>query len=185
MVTGVIVASLIAGIVITAVLFIYVMRNHMVADITVDGDFESVNRAIKSAVPKFDGWSFPITTWEFYKSQLSKNLTYDNIRNMVIHFVCKPSHANKMLQLVPSMGGIMPCSWAVYETTDGKVHIAKMNINLMSKMYSGTIKEIMTDVAQTEKAMLSKIEQQLKNGNIRTKDSDKTDEQDRELVSVG
>ncbi len=138
-------------------IFVYFMRRYMVADYEVRGSFDSVNRAIMEAVPQFEGWSFPIERWEFYKSQLSKNLTYNNITNMVMHFVCKPSHANAVLRNDPTMGAIMPCTWAVYETTDGKVHIAKMNIGLMSKMYSGVIKEVMKDVAETESEMLNSI----------------------------
>jgi|GEM_PF-7065606 len=38
-----------------------------------------------------------------------------------------------------------------------------MNIALMSKMYSGLIGEIMTDVAKTEEAMLAKIKEIVKN----------------------
>ena len=76
---------------------------------------------------------------------------------MVMYFVCKPQHANSVLSVEPKMGGIMPCTWAVYETTDGEVYIAKMNIGLMSKLFSGVIGKVMKDVAQTEEEMLSKI----------------------------
>jgi len=81
---------------------------------------------------------------------------------MVMHFVCKPHHANRVLQVDPSLGAIMPCTWAVYETTEGKVYIAKMNIALMSKMYFGVIGEVMKDVARTEEKMLRKIKSILK-----------------------
>ena len=103
------------------------------------------------------GGGFPIGAWEFYKSQISKGFKYENIKNMKIHFVCKPAHANSMLRRYPYFGGIMPCSWAVYETKEGKVYIAKMNIALMSKIYPGFIGTIMKDVAETEKAMLARI----------------------------
>ena len=74
----------------------------------------------------------------------------------------------------------MPCSWAVYETTDGKVYISKMNIALMSMVYPGFIGKIMKDVAQTEKAMLSKIkdkkEQESPNINFSIQAKDKDDD---------
>ena len=151
------------GLVCGGLTFVYALRKYMIANLEIDGSFEDVEQAIKKVVPQFEGWSFPIPQWGFYKSQLSKNLNYDNITNMVMHFVCKPSHANTMLRTYPDMGGIMPCTWAVYQTADGKVHIAKMNIGLMSKMYSGTVKNIMTDVATTEKQMVERIRETVKN----------------------
>ena len=56
----------------------------------------------------------------------------------------------------------MPCPWAVYETKNGEVYIAKMNIALMSKMYFGVIGKVMKEVAETEKEMFSKIRRLVK-----------------------
>jgi len=140
------------------------MQKYMIAHYRIQGNFDDVEKAIKEVVPRFEGWGFPIADWQFYKSQLSKNLTYNNINSMVMHFVCKPAHANKILRVDPNFGGIMPCTWAAYETKNGQVYIAKMNIALMSKIYFGTIHRIMKDVAQTEKAMLSEIRETIKAG---------------------
>ena len=154
--------AFVAGLVGGGLVFMYAMRKFMIAEFKMEGSFESVNEAIKEAIAQFEGWALPIPSWQFYRSQLAKNLTYDNITNMIMHFVCKSSHANRILRVNPNFGGIMPCTWAVYETTDGKVHIAKMNIGLMSRMFSGTIKEVMADVAKTEEAMLEKVRQIIK-----------------------
>jgi len=159
--------GLAGGIICWMLAFTYVMKKYMIAHYRITGGFDDVEQAVRQVVPSFEGWGFPIPDWQFYKSQLSKRLTYDNITNMVMHFVCKPSHANKILKVDPNFGGIMPCTWAVYETSDGEVYIAKMNIGLMSKMYSGLIREIMKDVAKTEAAMLSRIKEKVKAG-VRT-----------------
>lgn len=159
---GIAVAA-VAGFVCGVFVFMFIMKKYMIAHYRIDGSFQEVEQAIKEAVPQFKGWSFPIPDWQFYKAQLSKNFTYDNITNMVMHFVCKSAHANKILKVEPNMGGIMPCTWAVYETKNSEVYIAKMNIGLMSKMYSGLIREIMTDVAKTEAAILSKVNEIIKN----------------------
>lgn len=149
--------GIVVGLIIAAVATIWVARKNMVVNYKINGSFEQVTKAIEEVIPSFPGWGFPIKSWEFYKSQLSKDLTYDNISNMVMYFVCKPEHANSVLSVEPKMGGIMPCTWAVYETTDGDVYIAKMNIGLMSKLFAGVTGTVMKDVAQTEEAMLSKI----------------------------
>ncbi len=161
--------SLIIGLVVAT----YIFKKNMIVTYRMDGSFDDVEGALKEVVPGFAGWTFPIPDWQFYKSQVSKGLTYKNIKNMVMHFVCKPVHANRVLQVDPSLGAIMPCTWAVYETIEGEVYIAKMNIALMSKIYFGVIGEVMRDVARTEEMMLERIRSILKNkkkGNFSTHD---------------
>ena len=55
---------------------------------------------------------------------------------------------------------IMPCRIGVYETVDGRVFISEMNMGLMSKMFGGTIAEVMGGVAEEEKEMLRDIVQE-------------------------
>ena len=172
---------LFGGVIIGLFAAAFIMVKYMIVTIYMPGmRFKEVDSKLREIVPQFKGWSFPIPPWEFYKSQIFKGFKYDNIKNMNIHFVCKPAHANSMLRKYPHSGGIMPCSWAVYETTDGKVYISKMNIALMSMVYPGFIGKIMKDVAQTEKAMLSRIkdkkEQESPNINFSIQAKDKDDD---------
>lgn len=149
----------VVGVIIGLLLASFAMTKHMISTFYVPGkSFAEVDEKIRDIVPQFEGWSFPMPTWEFYRSQIAKGFEYDNIRNMNIHFVCKPAHANTMLRKYPHFGGIMPCSWAVYETSDGKVYVSKMNISLMSRLYQGLIGRVMKDVANTESAMLANLE---------------------------
>ena len=71
---------LVAGLFLGGVIFVYLMRRFMMVAYKFDGTFDEVNEAIKNVIPQFEGWSFPISEWQFHKSQLSKNLTYDNIK---------------------------------------------------------------------------------------------------------
>jgi len=144
------------------VAMLLVFKKYMVVAHPIEGTFDVVTRVLKETVPEFEGWSLPIPEWEFHRSQLSKGLKYDNIRNMIMYFVCNPAHANKVLRKDPNLAGIMPCTWAVYETMDGRVFITKMNIGLMSKMYFGVIGEVMREVARTEKALLREIRRRVK-----------------------
>ncbi len=159
------IVGLLIGVAIVTVGVIYVTRNYMLVKYKVDGSFDKVTQAVEEVIPSFPGWGFPIPSWNFYKSQLEKNLVYDNITNMMLYFVCKPKHANSVLSVAPQMAGIMPCTWAVYETTDGSVYIAKMNIGLMGLLFSGIIKKTMKDVAQSEEQMFAKIREKLGSSN--------------------
>ncbi len=153
--------GIVLGVVLSGIIFVYLLKKYMMVSFEIEGSFEEVEETVKQVIPRFKGWGFPIPDWQFYKSQLSKGLSYDNIKNMVMHFVCKPVHANRVLKIDPKMAGIMPCTWAVYEDNDGKVYIAKMNIALMSKMYLGVIGEVMRDVAETEEKMLAMIKEKI------------------------
>ena len=176
---------LFAGIIIGLFTAAFIMVKYMIVTIYIPGmSFEEVNDRLKEVVPQFKGWALPIASWEFYKSQISKGFKYDNIKNMIIHFVCKAAHANSMLRKYPYFGGIMPCSWAVYETMDGKVYISKMNIALMSFVYPGFIGKIMKDVAQTEKAMLSRIKSKEGSENLRINSSTYTKDKNDNYAAV-
>ena len=154
--------GIVIGILVGLGIAVFIMRKLMLVHYELPGRFEDVEKAIQETIPSFPGWGFPISDWQFYQSQRSKGLTYKNIRNMVMHFVCKPQHANEVLSVDPNLGGIMPCTWAVYEKADGGVYIAKMNIALMCKMYFGRIGAVMRDVARTEEAMLAQIRDRLR-----------------------
>ena len=149
--------SILFGIALCSIIFVYTMQRHMLVAHKIDGSFKEVNQSLKTIVKQFDGWSCPLPEWKFYESQLIKNLKYDNIKNMVMHFVCNPGHANTILRTTPKMAGMMPCTWAVYETTNGEVYIAKMNISLMSNMFFGILGKTMRNVATVEKEMLKRL----------------------------
>ncbi len=149
------------GIIVGMLIFAVIMKKYMIVNYKLNGSFEDVKAIVEETIPEFEGWGFPIPAWQFYQSQISKGLNYDNIKDMVMYFVCKPAHANKVISIDPKLGGIMPCTWAVYETREGEVYIAKMNIALMSKMYFGVIGEVMRDVAKTEEKMLERIREKL------------------------
>lgn len=59
--------------------------------------------------------------------------------------VCHPKHSSKILdkddeRLVSSL---MPCRVSVYEKSDGKVYISRMNTGVLAKSFGGVIEEVM------------------------------------------
>ncbi len=146
------------GIVVTGIVVLYMMRNFMVVSRPLPGRFDVVCEKLAEAIKAVDGWGQPIPHWDLYASQVAKGLLYENIRNMKVFFVCKSPYANKILRRFPHMAALMPCSWAVYETTDGEVHLAKMNISLMGKMFLGNIiGTVMGSVAREEHLILEEL----------------------------
>ncbi len=158
-------AWFLVGLVLAGVAFALIMRKFMVKEIVLEGDFEAACKALEEAVAEAKGWGQPIPAWEFYQSQLSKGLTYDNIKNLKIFFVCKPSHANRIVRRFPFMSAMMPCSWSVYERADGKVILAKMNIGLLSKVFLGNlVGTVMGEVAREEEEILGGLFRRLEGG---------------------
>ena len=153
----------IASVVITAIvigwIFVAVLRAKMISTVKSKYNFEETCKKLEEVVPKGDGWGFPIPAWEFYQSQIKKNLTYDNIKNCKIYFVCKSRYANKVVNDDPKWSGIMPCSWSVYEMKNGDVYVAKMNIPLMSKMFTGVLGSVMRSVAKEEEEFIKAIKE--------------------------
>ncbi|MBN2128840.1 MAG: DUF302 domain-containing protein [Sedimentisphaerales bacterium] len=72
--------------------------------------------------------------------------------------LCKPEYAKSVLTTDRHISTLMPCSFAVWESDNGTVHLSKMNMGLMAKMFGGNIARVMGgSVVRDEKAMLAGI----------------------------
>jgi len=151
------IVGLVVGGLLVAYVFMVVMRNKMVVAHRAEGSFAEVCSRLEETLKDANGWGQPIPAWEFYESQISKGLRYENIRACKIFFVCKPPYANEVVRDEARWAGIMPCSWAIYETMDGQVYIAKMNIPLMALMMTGVVGRVMKRVAREEGELLEKV----------------------------
>ena len=134
-------------------------QKQMVKEIESPKSFEKTCEAIEKVIPEFasEGWGFPFDKWNFYKVFEDRNIDVPNIRKLTVYFVCNAKLAARVINENNAMAGIMPCSWAVMEKADGKTYIAKVNIGLMAKIFTGVIKETMEKVEATEKRMFDRI----------------------------
>ncbi len=151
--------GLVAGVGGVGVAGMKLFQTQMVKEIESPKSFEETCEAIERVIPEFasEGWGFPFDKWNFYKVFESRNIDVPNIRKLTVYFICNAKLAAKVINTNNAMAGIMPCSWAVMEKTDGKTYIAKMNIGLMAKIFTGTIKEAMEKVEADEKRMFERI----------------------------
>jgi len=117
--------------------------------------FEESVALIKSkALDK--GWQVP----KIYDLQNSLvEAGYKEFGRVKILSMCQPDHAYKILSIEENkkISSMMPCRIGVYESKNGKTYIARMNIGLMSKMFGGTIEEVMGKVAAEEHDMLHEL----------------------------
>ncbi len=104
---------------------------------------ETVSSLTKAA--EQNGWIIPDTRdlrQEYHKAGLT-----DMTRCMILYF-CNPQGGYNILTSSDknkAMSVMMPMGASVYETTDGQVEIAAMNLSLMSNFFSVVVKEVLKD----------------------------------------
>ena len=149
-VIGLVIGSLVTGLVVWNV-----MPSMMLEVVESKLPFEETVTYIKSSAVE-SGWQVP----KIYNIQNSLNQAgYDDFGSLKILSMCQPDHAYKILsdENNRQVSSMMPCRIGVYEDSDGRVLISRMNIGLMSKMFGGTIETVMGAVAEEEDRMLSEI----------------------------
>jgi len=99
--------------------------------------FEETIDKIKSNA-KALGWKVPKSWKKDFQKNLKKVTKEDVGRNLVFS-MCEPWEAVKLLKYdeYKKFFAMMPCSFAVYEKSDGKVYASAMNIQMMGQMYKG------------------------------------------------
>lgn len=73
--------------------------------------------------------------------------------------ICQPEFSYAILQEDENkfISAIMPCRIAIYEDKEGDVYISRMNIGLFSNFFSGTIGDILANVAEDDKKIISDV----------------------------
>ncbi|BBB31799.1 conserved hypothetical protein [Thermotomaculum hydrothermale] len=142
-----------------SVFFIVFTRKNAITTVKSKYGFEETCKRLENTINKAEGWGLPIDTWDFYQFQKNKNLNFESIKNCKIYFVCNPKNANMLVSNNPELSGLIPCSWTIYEDKNGNVYVSKINISLMSKIFSGIPGKIMKNVAIKSKEFLKEITQ--------------------------
>ena len=119
--------------------------------------YESVEETCKQLVIAIEanGWKSPAVR-NMNKSIAKYDIQMD--KQVRIVELCNAKYAKDVLTTNPEVSTLMPCSWGVYEGTDGKIYISGMNMGLMGKMFGGNIAKVMGgSVSKDEKRMLKEV----------------------------
>ncbi len=114
--------------------------------------FDETVSAVAEAA-SINGWKIPDIRdlqREYQEAGLS-----DMTKVKIIYF-CNPQGGYDMLKddRNKSMSVMMPMGVSIYETSDGRVEIAAMNLGIMSGMFSGVVQEVMSNgAANLEKSL--------------------------------
>lgn len=108
-----------------------------------------------SAVITESGWK--VITVHDLQETLKKN--GKEVNPVKVIETCNPNHAYKLLQKDDERvaSNMMPCRISVYEKSDGKVYISRMNAELLGSQLGGTIQEVVTDAFKDTEVMINKV----------------------------
>lgn len=118
-------------------------------------DFEETVSAIEQAAVE-QGWMVP-KVYDIQKSL--QNAGHSDMTRVKVISICQPHHAYDILEDDGNkkVTAIMPCRIGIYEDQSGQVYVSEMNIELMSRMFGGTIAEVMGGVAAEEEEIFKGI----------------------------
>jgi len=114
--------------------------------------FDETVSAVAEAAPK-NGWQIPDIR-DLQKEYQEAGLS-DPTKVKVMYF-CNPQGGYDILKDDgnKSMSVMMPMGVSIYETSDGRVEIAAMNLGMMSEMFSGVVQEVLNNgAANLEKTL--------------------------------
>jgi len=119
--------------------------------------FDETVSAVAEAAPR-NGWQIPDIR-DLQKEYQDAGLS-DMTKIKVIYF-CNPQGGYDILKDDgnKSMSVMMPMGVSIYETSDGRVEIAAMNLGMMNGMFSGGVQEVLSNgAANLEKTLQGVVE---------------------------
>lgn len=146
--------AFIAGIIITVGLGFTMAPSMMLVEDESNYDFEESVERFEAAVEEA-GWKLPAV----HDLQATMQKHGKDVKAVKVFELCHPDHAGKILakddeRVVTSM---MPCRVAIYEKSDGKVYVSRMNSSLMASTMGKLIKDVMSEAAAENEKMLATI----------------------------
>lgn len=151
------IAGMVLGLIVAGLVGVSTMRAKMVVPERSAHSFEETCARVERVVDETEGWSFPMESFDMAAKLADKGALPSNVTKIRLYFVCSPPIAKRVLGDTPKLSAIMPCSWSVYELSDGSVWLAHMNIGMMSKMMGGVVGDAMGTVAKADEAFMAKI----------------------------
>jgi len=149
--------GILVGLALAAGTVVAVARTRMVQAHTSHRTFEETCNTLERVVDEAGGWSLPLGSWDAHAVLQGKGLVPANLVNLKFYFLCNAGHASRLLGAVPSLAGMLPCSWAIYELADGQVKVSSMNVGLMSRIFGGVPGQVMGQVAKADRGFMDEI----------------------------
>jgi uncharacterized protein (DUF302 family) len=104
-------------------------------------DFNSTVEKLTTSATN-EGWKVPAT----HDLQNTIRNFGKEILPVKVLEICHPKHSSRLLELDNEriVSTFMPCRISIYEKSNGKVYISRINAVLLSKNFGGLIEEVMS-----------------------------------------
>lgn len=112
---------------------------------------ESVEKFEQKALA--DGWKIP-TVHDLQKTMANFG---KDVLSVKVFELCHPEHAYEILSRDAErvVSSLMPCRVAIYERSNGKTYISRMNSSLMGSMMGGVVPDVMKIAFAESEAIIS------------------------------
>jgi uncharacterized protein (DUF302 family) len=116
-------------------------KEKMMLEDTSRYDFNTTIEKLTAAITD-SGWKIPAT---HDLQNTIKNFGKDILPVRILE-ICHPKHSSRLLELDNEriVSTFMPCRISVYEKSDGKVYISRINASMLAKSFGGIVEEVMT-----------------------------------------
>ena len=135
--------GLVLGLIIMAFMVKVMMPKMMFATYNSKLNFDETVSSLEESAKK-NGWTIPDVR-DLQQEYIEEGLS-DMTKVKILYF-CNAQGGYKILKDddYKKMSVMMPMGVSVFETNDGQVRIAAMNIGFMSMMFSGTVKQVLQE----------------------------------------
>lgn len=135
--------GLVLGLIIMAFMVRVMMPKMMFATYKSKLDFDETISSLEESAKK-NGWTIPEIR-DLQHDYIEQGL--EDMTKLKILYFCNAQGGYNILKDddYKKMSVMMPMGVSVYETNDGQVGIAAMNIGFMSMMFSGTVKKVLQE----------------------------------------
>lgn len=142
------------GAILTAIIGFYSLPGMMLMEDESQFDFETTLEVFEQAVSDA-GWSI-LTVHDMQETLKSHG---HDVRAVKIFELCSSKYSAEILKLDDErvVAPLMPCRVAVYEKSNGKTYITRMDSQLMAKPFGGVITEVMDQAASEIEDVIAKV----------------------------
>lgn len=147
-------AGLLSGIILFALVLTLVVSKSMFSVNESKYDFATTAEIISESV-KTNNWSMP----HQYDLQKTMEKHGFDVKPVIVFSICKPDIAVRILDNDNDrhVAAMMPCRIAIYEKSDGKTYVSRMNAGLFSKLLGGKATAIMGDAGNGSEDILMSV----------------------------
>ena len=153
MITGLLI-GLAVGIIVAILVLFYSSPALMLSEDKSNYDFETTVQEFEKSVIAA-GWKIP----HINDLQASmKNFGFE-VNKVKVYEICQPEFANMILSQDDEriVSTLMPCRVSIYEKSDGKVYVSRMNSGIMAKPMNKLIRTTMSKAAAETEEILQPI----------------------------